>query len=90
MARHIYIRSPVGVATMTKIYGGKKVILHNCSGGGGVKFHSHLYKCRDPHIHKLLTCMHAIFYPTFEYYVKCVNKMAKTYLVDSNRILYYS
>ena len=23
MARHIYIRAPVGVATMTKIYGGK-------------------------------------------------------------------
>ena len=27
MARHIYVRSPVGVATMTKIYGGKGSIL---------------------------------------------------------------
>ena len=28
MARHIYVRSPVGVATMTKIYGGKGFIFH--------------------------------------------------------------
>ena len=28
MARHIYVRSPVGVATMTKIYGGKGSIFH--------------------------------------------------------------
>ena len=26
MARHIYIRSPVGVSTVCKIYGGKKLI----------------------------------------------------------------
>ena len=27
MARHIYVRSPVGVSTMTKIYGGKHDVL---------------------------------------------------------------
>ena len=27
MARHIYVRSPVGVSTMTKIYGGKYDVL---------------------------------------------------------------
>ncbi len=30
-ARHIYIRAPVGVNTLTKIYGGKK---YYSSGGG--------------------------------------------------------
>ena len=30
VARHIYVRSPVGVKTITKIYGGKRLNVH-CS-----------------------------------------------------------
>ena len=28
VARHIYVRSPVGVKTITKIYGGKRLFSH--------------------------------------------------------------
>ena len=73
MARHIYVRSPVGVSTMTKIYGGK----HN------VLIYPQLYldAVTDTNplllLEFILNYLCAFFYPMDKLHVVYVNKKAR-------------